>query len=196
MIAKRSHLLAVVEGLLDKQGPSEIDEETILRRAGISRDELLALFEDVGELIEEACLQRFALQISYSGAQLKSVVDRCRSRAEYKAELAKITRETQARQRFHARAERAEIIVMSRSNLRLKAKLAQLQDQLTSIFEDSFIAAQQRGWINAGIPPRVGATFLQAYTLGRLVDDISASPIDDDAWCGFIDTMVDKVFFT
>ena len=194
MEANRRHLIAVTEKLLDKHGPSTISERQILSSAGLNPADLRVHYDDIQELIEEACLARFALQVSYSGAQLKSAADRCNDAQAFKAILAKVTRETQGRNRAHARRERAEVIVMAQKNLRLRAKLGRLQDELTDALEEAFQTAQDKGWFNRDTPARAGALFVQAYTLGRMVDDVSATPIDEEEWFALIDRIVDRIF--
>jgi hypothetical protein len=53
-----------------------------------------------------------------------------------------------------------------------------LTDDLTSAFE----IAQAKGWLNTTFQPRTGAVFIQAYTLGRLVDDFVTVGMDDQDW--------------
>jgi hypothetical protein len=40
------------------------------------------------------------------------------------------------------------------------------------------------------LPPHVVAVFVQAYTLGRVLDEIAESPVDNDEWVAFIDHML------
>ena len=40
-----------------------------------------------------------------------------------------------------------------------------------------------------------GAVFIQAYTLGRVVDDISAEKVDPEKWKDLIHEVIDALIF-
>jgi len=54
--------------------------------------------------------------------------------------------------------------------------------------------AQQKGFVNHDFEPRTGAVFIQAYTLGKVVDDITQVHMDDQDWERLIGTVLRKVF--
>ena len=58
----------------------------------------------------------------------------------------------------------------------------QLQQQLTDSLTSAFQTAQDKGFLNKDIEARTGAVFIQAYTLGRIVDDITENQMNDADW--------------
>jgi hypothetical protein len=52
---------------------------------------------------------------------------------------------------------------------------------------------QERGWINRELDAVVVATFVQAYSLGFVLNDITSNPISIDQWSAFISAMLAKV---
>jgi hypothetical protein len=53
---------------------------------------------------------------------------------------------------------------------------------------------QERGWINKDLDAAVVATFVQAYSMGFVLNDITASPISIERWSSFISFMLGKIF--
>ena len=54
--------------------------------------------------------------------------------------------------------------------------------------------AETKGWININVDPHAAAVLVQAYTLGKVVDDISPQQIDEQAWVDLISQLVDRLF--
>ena len=57
---------------------------------------------------------------------------------------------------------------------------------------DLFIEAQNKGWMSENVDARAAAVFVQAYTVGRVVDDIAPDKVDPEAWINLIMDVVDK----
>ncbi|MEY3935142.1 MAG: hypothetical protein RI901_572, partial [Actinomycetota bacterium] len=91
------------------------------------------------------------------------------------------------------RLERTETISLTRNNPRLAEQLAQSQDRLTNALTDVFREAQEKGFIKKELDPKVIAVFVQAYTIGIVVDDISTSPMDKEKWVNLIYSIFDKI---
>lgn len=66
-----------------------------------------------------------------------------------------------------------------------------LTDSLTALFETN----QQRGWMRPDFDPAVASIFIQAYTLGRVIDDVSQEKVDPDHWDDFINQAIRALFF-
>ena len=77
---------------------------------------------------------------------------------------------------------------------RLAARLAGEQARLTDALADLFRLAQSRRWMSRRFDPHAAAVLIQAYTLGRIVDDVVGSPMDPDAWNAIVNQIVDRVF--
>jgi hypothetical protein len=88
--------------------------------------------------------------------------------------------------RAHRRSERHRILGMAGSNARFGAMLAVEQERLTVTLMDAITVAQEKGWVRADLDPRAIAVFLQAYTLGRTVDDVAENHLYPEAWTALI----------
>jgi hypothetical protein len=56
------------------------------------------------------------------------------------------------------------------------------QERLTNTLVDAIEIAQEKGWVRTDLDARAIAVFLQAYTLGRAVDDVAVTKVDPEAW--------------
>jgi hypothetical protein len=48
------------------------------------------------------------------------------------------------------------------------------------------------GWLNKDFDPRAADVLIQAYTLGKIVDDIVDDQMDSKAWNALIGLIVDR----
>jgi AcrR family transcriptional regulator len=108
--------------------------------------------------------------------------------------IRKLNRYSQTPLMKRRRLERIRLIVFSQGQPRLRALLAAEQKRLTDAFEALFATARANGWISPDIAPRAAAVLVQAYTIGRIVDDISETPLDDEDWFQMVDLLTERVF--
>jgi hypothetical protein len=75
----------------------------------------------------------------------------------------------------------------------LKKRLGQEQSRLTNGLTDLVIYFQGKGWARQDLDARAIAVLVQAYTLGKVVDDIVDEPMSETAWNHLINQVVDLV---
>ena len=68
--------------------------------------------------------------------------------------------------------------------------IQEVQERLTTDLEDFVRRGQELGWIRRDVACRAIAVFLQAYTLGKVVDDIVATQIPSMDWNSLINKVV------
>ena len=189
---KEKLITTVVEML--QEGPAEGRIEEILKRSGVSTGSLYHHFEDLEDLIECAYARRFAMFVDVSIGLLANVSETVTSREEMLAGLFEVTRLTQSSALKPIRYERARIVSMAQHNERFASALRVEQQRLTDAIEDLIRNAQEHEWMNKDFDPRVGAVMIQAYTLGKVVDDVSEEPMDPEAWDRLVNMIIEKVF--
>lgn len=182
---------AVVE-MMDEKPPEDIHSEYVLQETGISRGSLYHHYEDFTDLLEDAMLYRFSAGVEASTGAIENIVSSSGNREEFLSMLEGVTRATQSRELADNRFDRARMLAMAQHNRRFRAKLAEVQDRLTDSLTDCFAQAQEKGWLNKDFQPRTGAIFIQAYTLGKLVDDVSTNQMDDTDWENLITLIADR----
>ena len=186
----RERLIATMADLLDKKAPEQINVDEVLNVSGISKGSLYHHFEDFSDLLEVAYLRRFAAYVDLSSDAIAEIIATSTSRDEFLNGLREITRRTQAPDLASLRLERLRAIGLAGGNERFRTRLAVEQQRLTDALADLVREAQVKGWCRPDFNPHVIAVFIQAYTLGRVLDEIAESPVDNDQWVAFIDHMV------
>lgn len=190
---KRALIDAVIT-LLEEKGPELITSDEVLNLSGVSRGSLYHHFVDFGDLIEAAQVRRFTRYIDESIEFLASVALTSRTRDEMRAGLAKVTRATQAADAADRRFERVMPFAAAAKNPRLKRRLGQEQERLTQALMDLVADGQNRGYFTLEFEPRVIAVMIQAYTVGKIVDDVTETRMNPDSWNLMIDAVLDRVF--
>ena len=188
----RQRLLTAVVEMMDTTPPEDIHSEYVLRETGISRGSLYHHYEDFTELLEDAMLYRFSSGVEASTAAIENIVEMSHDRDEFFALLEGVTRATQDRKRSDIRFDRARMLAMAQHNLRFRAKLGAVQDRLTDALTECIAQAQDKGWANSQVQARTLAVFIQAYTLGKIVDDVGERPMDDSDWENLITLIADR----
>lgn len=187
----RERLIATMVGLLDGDDPEHITADQVLTLSNISKGSLYHHFADFEELLEAALIRRFSQNVDLSVDALLSIVANSHNRNEFVSQLGALTADQQNPNRSRFRLERARAAGMTFSSARFHDALGVEQQRLTDAFADVIIEAQNRGWIEPTLDPRAVAVFIQAFTLGRVVDDIAPEKVDPDAWVRLIMRVVE-----
>ena len=188
----KQDLIDTTVSLLDDVSLEEISAVMVLEKSGISKSSMYHFFEDFSDLLEQAFLKRFAASVEASDKAIKETIAASTTATELFTGLAKITKASQDRKNSHIRFERARTLARAERNERFRKALGELQQQLTDSLTEGVTMAQTKGFITKEFQPRTLAVFIQAYTLGRIVDDITTRHMDDHDWEALIGSIVAK----
>lgn len=196
-MAKSSHptrdrLIETMAELLDGSDPEHITADQVLTASGVSKGSLYHHFEDFEDLLEAALISRFSVNVDATIDGLAKILATVKSREELVSALREANAHDQAQSRTKFRLERARAAGLTYSSPRFHDALGIEQQRLTDAFTDLFIEAQNKGWMSPDINPRAAAVFVQAYTVGRVVDDIAPEKVDPQAWVDLLMTVIDK----
>ncbi len=189
-------LLDTVVYLLNSKLPAEINSEEVLEMSGISKGSLYYHYADFSELIEQALIVRFARYVDASIASLSQVLRTARTKTELFEGLKMVTRRTQSEEMKEGRYERLVSMAAAIRSPRMQLALGVEQERLTEALADLFRESQERGWGNKDFQPRVIAVMVQAYTMGKIVDDITPTHMNEENWALLIDAFLERIFFT
>lgn len=190
----RQRLIDTALHLLEEKLPAAITADMILEQAGVSKGSLYHHFEDLTDLIEAAMIARFAVGVNESVQSLGDVVSSARTQEELLQGLEGVARAAHVRQRTRHRAIRIQMISLATMNPRFAAKLAREQERLTDALAAVFQEGQEKGLMNREFDARAAAVLIQAFTLGKIVDEIVERPMEPEAWNRIISRLIRSVF--
>lgn len=179
-------LLETAVELIDEFGPQGFTVDALLEKSNISKGSMYHHFEDFHDVIETAQVSRFSRYVRQDSEDLVRLFSQVRTREELIATFESVVRSTSGPDRAAARLDRATIIGLSKHSKNFAEALAKEQQILTDALADVAREMKERGLIRHEVDARGLAVFVQAYSFGRVLDDISASPLTEDEWAGFV----------
>lgn len=190
----RQTLISTVIELLETTSPEDIRVEQVLTPSGTSVGSLYHHFNDLADLIDQAMITRYTADIDISIAALAEVVRTATDRSSLLEGFRQSTARTQSPERGAHRFHRAQTMTRAVVNERFREALASEQKRLTDTMAEMWRELQDRGFFDSDLDPRVGSVFIQAYSMGLIVNDVSSEPIDPDAYVAFISRMLERTF--
>lgn len=183
-------LLDTAISLIDEFGPQGFTVDNLLDASKISKGSLYHHFEDFHDVIEQAQVARFARYVDEDIRQLTGLLTSASSRDELGQRFAEVIMASASSGRAEARADRATIVGLSRHSKKFADSLALEQQRLTDSLADVAREMQQRGWINESLDVHALATFVQAYSLGLVLNDVTEKPLSAEQWASFVGTVL------
>ena len=183
------HLTEAAATLIDEFGSQGFTVEQLLEKSNISKGSLYHHFEDFHDVIMQAQVLRFARYVEDDITALTNVLLASTSREDMFARLDLISRATHDPARSVRRADRIEILAGARHSEKMKNALAPTQSRLTGAIADLVREMKAKEFISENLDPGAVAVFIQAYSLGLIVNDVSDQPIDLDEWHAMISRM-------
>lgn len=184
----KEKLIATMVSLMDDRALTSIQVDDVLRESNISKGSLYHHFENFDDLVEVTLIARFAAGVDLSIELVAGAVNGAKSAKELVEKIIEVTTFTQGRERAKFRMERARVIGLSVNSPKLLNALEREQDRLTTAMADLVREGQEKGWVSKAFDAKTIAVYLQAYTLGRVVDDVASkdNKIDPKDWSNVV----------
>lgn len=179
--------------LIDEFGPQGFTVETLLDRSSISKGSLYHHFHDFSDLIEQAQLKRFSRFVDDDIEVLTSVLMNANAREDMLERIERVVELSHDSIRVKARADRALIVGSSFGSDKFRKSLGLEQQRLTGAIADIIREAQEKSWIRREHSPETIAMFIQAYSLGKILDDVAEVPVEPPAWNGIVGDVLHAV---
>lgn len=180
-------LIDTTVALIDELGPTGFKVEDVLERSGISKGSMYHHFTDFTDLIEAAQIARFAAYVQEDIDGLSRLMQTTKTKDQLLGNLGMLARAVHSPERRRRRMERALIIGASANSERIAKALGIEQQRLTDSMCDIIREVANRGWLREGIQPEALATFILAYSFGKVLDDITENPLDPEQWAIVVD---------
>jgi AcrR family transcriptional regulator len=178
----RERLIETTVTMLDSRDVEQLNINEVLETSGISKGSMYHHFTDFDDLINAALVRRFARSVDADLEQLGDILTSSRSAKQFFSALDHVNEQVQSPKRADGRAERAMMLARAHQHDDLREALGVEQARLTSAFADLFAEAQNKGWFAADVDPVAFATFIQAFTLGQIINDVAPESMDYSAW--------------
>lgn len=182
----RDKLIESFLRLGETQDFSTITVETVLGEAGVSKGSLYHHFNDFDDLLAQAKAHLFSIGINRSIEMMTTILDKSETVEDFKSLIRALILDTLTPQGVHHRLMRARILGASMRFPKLQEYVQAEQRRLTEEIAGLFIGAKGKGLVKKGLDPHLAAVFIQAYTFGKVFDDVSDAPIAPDDWADWI----------
>jgi AcrR family transcriptional regulator len=174
-------LLEAAVELLETVPMETLTIAMVLERTGISHGSLYHHFDDFADLVEKAVVHRYTRSLKDSLVFVRTLLDSA-DREEFRRRVEAFLHVTVSSERRKNRLDRIEVLGALQGHPRLVGNIARAQQDITDEQAEIYREFQRRGWIRSDLDPFAMSAFVQAIVVGRIVDDVSERPIDDDAW--------------
>lgn len=190
----RTLIVSVASEVLKDHGPEGFRVDEVLERTSLTRGAIYHHFADVDDLIESALLATFSEGVEATVRFVRDVLGSATTFEQFRAGV------FQANQNYVGnpelrRVRRLRAYAMANTVDRMAGPLAAEQQRLTDDYVAMITAAQDKSWVRPTIDPLALAVFVQAYSFGVIVDDISQSHLDPDRWSRHIEDYFDACVF-
>ena len=189
-------LLDTVLQLLESKPADQIAIDEVLQVSGISKGSLYHHYEDYPDLVEDALVFRYARYVDLSMDLMKPMLQEPKNKEDFFEALKVLTRKTQSERNAQNRQERAELLGQAGHNERLKRKLGSEQKRLTDELNSYMQRAVEKGFFDKTLDTEAAALFIQTYTLGLILNDITETPLDKERWNEHIDRVLKMAFIS
>lgn len=165
--------------------------ESLLDATGISKGSFYYHFDDFDDLIAQANAQIFSAGINRSIESMNAMLADSTSTEDFKFRIRELILDTLTPEGVRQRVIRARIISASMKFPKLHQYIFLEQRRLTDEIAEMFTQAKGQGLVKECIDTKVAAVFIQAYTFGKVVDDMSETPLNSDDWADWIMSILD-----
>ena len=181
--------------MLEDGGEAAVRLDEVLRVSGISRGSLYHHFGSREGLIEAARLAQFTRSVTEDITVLRRAILESPSRDDLRKRLRLITEAVGSIDRKYQRLFRISILASAYGRPTLERALGEEQKLVTDQISGLVVESQERGWVRRDVDARAVASFIQAYSLGRVLVDIDTDRTSDENWFEVVSIAIEHLLF-
>jgi AcrR family transcriptional regulator len=189
----REKVLAEAMVVLAEDGFDRFSVQRVLDGAEISRATLYRHFSDVDGLIEAAMVETFRQQVDVYLGVSRQLVEESTDLQSFRQGLKRLL-DAFSELPAQVRVQRAHTLVLGTSRPQFGEAVAAVQESLTDGWEEVIRSAQGRGFVRKELDPRAPAVVIQAFSLGRIIDDAAATRMSNASWAQIFFEFFDRAF--
>lgn len=168
--------------LAHEHGVHGFTVEQLLSESGISKGSLYHFFEDFTALQEAVQVRLYTDLVDASIATMEPLFLDSGDASDFARGLDRIIEAQHDPTRSDDRMTRVQMVGATHHRPRFAELLGTEQQRLRDRLADLITVAQKRGWVVSTFDSQVIATFVLAYSFGRVLDDISVERVKPDEW--------------
>lgn len=183
--------------IMKERGVVGLHIDDVLEATGLTRGAMYHHFKNVDDLRESALLATYAEGVNANIAFVRNVLASSKTVEDFRAGVLQANVRYTSNENLKAvRKLRAHAMALTATASSLTEKIAEEQQRLTDEYIAVITEAQSKGWVNKSVSPHALATFIQAYSFGVIVDDVSARHVSIDEWTQLIASFFETSIFT
>ena len=190
----RKLLLSIAVDLLKEQGPVDFRVDDLLDRSGLTRGAMYHHFENVDDLIDSALVASYSEGVEATVLYIRGVLGSAASFEQFRDGLFQAN-ENYVRNEDLRVLRRLRAFALASSASALAGSLAAEQQRLTDEYVSVIVEATNKGWIRKTVDPLALAVFVQAYSFGVIIDDVSMTHLGPDQWAAHIENYFEACVF-
>lgn len=191
--ATRERVIEVVIALLEEGGEAAVRIEEVRQRSGVSIGSLYHHFTDRDGLIAAGQLRRFARFAEAEIAALSDIVREAADLEAFRTALRTLTLHTSSHLRTSTRWGRVAVLASTLGREELAGDVRAIQTRLTDELQAHVAQGQARGFFRSDLDARAIGTFVEAYSLGRVLNDVDERAVDDAEWERVVWVVIDAL---
>jgi AcrR family transcriptional regulator len=189
----RDRVLAVALEQLEAGGEAAVRIDEIRDRSGVSIGSIYHHFGDREGVIAAAQLRRFARFAEFEVKTLADVVERSADVEEFRAHVRRLTLESRSEVRTERRWGRIGVLASTIGRGDLRADIEQIQTRFADGFAALVVQAQSRGFFRSDLDARAIVAFVEAYSIGAVLNDVDARGVADPEWEKVVWVVIDSL---
>ena len=192
----RKLIVEATAGLMKKKGVTALHIDDVLEATDLTRGAVYHHFENVDDLIEQALLATYSEGVDLNISFIRNILATAKTISEFHTGVLQANvLYSENRQLREVRKLRAHALAVATPGSGLAKGLESEQKRLTDEYVAVITEAQSKGWVRKDLEPQALAIFIQAYSFGVIIDDVSGEHLDAVSWRRIIESFFEHCVF-